>query len=1309
MSKPHSYHRPLIIVIACWLVLGVGGAIALRSGALDSYVLHAIQRSAREKAGLDIRVQKVRLGFLPLTLELGGIDGQRIGSVPPTEPVLLHADRLRVQVGLQALLHKRVDIQELVIDRLAGAIRTEADGQSNLPTPPPSNTSQSSSFTFQIGHLALNDAYVQFDDRQIPLSADLRGLKAQMAFNDLTNTYQGEIGYDSGRLQTPGIREFEHHASAKFDADARHLKVERLNISTMRSRIDANGVLTDFANPVFIGEYTATLIADDIRRIMPNSAAPSGEISLNGKLNYRTTAGPTWAERAAVQGQLESGKLLVASGASRGAIQDLRGNYRLENGRLIINNLRADAFGGKLASEPSVIDLVRNSGNLHLTVRNASVQQIVQTASPSSRPPATVAANADLDVDASWKKSVSAVTAKINGVLRRSTDVTIAGAIPVDGHFAFDYDAAHNRASFQPSTIRTGATELTASGVASRNSSLHVGLTSTDLHQLSDLIASVLPPATSTKLAQYNVQGAARVNGTVSGNVSDPTLDAQLSLKPLELSGTRLQSVSGHVRANSSALSINDGSIVSERQGRMTFSGQTRLVHGSPDPNGPLSLDARIDQLSAAELQHLARVDYPVQGLLNGEIHVTGSQLHPQAHGHLELAKAQVYGEPLNALSVKSTADMQTIRLDADAQAAAGSLTAHVEYAPSSRQFKISANSRQLTLEKIAALQNSMQDVSGQLAADISGSGTIEDPQLSGRLQIPELHVQGETFHQVEANLDIRNKHSELKLQSNVEKTQLQATASVELTPGYPANIALDTGKVPIGPLLSKFMSPSQQGASGEFEVHAKVHGPLQTPVQLEGSAEIPMLRLQAQNIALANAGPVKINYRAGVLEIAAAELKGERTDIRLSGTIPVQGNANMKATLNGNVDLAILQPWTNGGHSAGRATIQLNAQGPKSKPTVDGNVKVQDAAYTSDAVLVGVESLNADVSIAGNRINVSRLSAKAGGGNVTVTGTAFYGSTSQFNLAMKADSVRIRQSGVRSVLSGDLSWNGTTESSTLAGRVVVDKLAFNQGSDLSEILAGFGDDSTVSEPSAFARGVKLNVSVQSSQNLNLASSQLSMSGSADLMARGSVAVPVILGRVALTGGEVFFLGKRFEIDNGTIAFSNPARTVPVVNLHVKTTVEQYNITAIISGPVDRLKTTYTSDPSLPTADIINLLAFGQTTAESASKGATPASVGAESAVASAVGGQVASRVQSLTGISQLTLNPLAGNQNPGSQVAIQQRVTGNLLLTFSTDVTTTQNQSVQIQYQVQKNVSVSVLRDQNGGYGIDMRYHKDF
>jgi translocation and assembly module TamB len=277
-----------------------------------------------------------------------------------------------------------------------------------------------------------------------------------------------------------------------------------------------------------------------------------------------------------------------------------------------------------------------------------------------------------------------------------------------------------------------------------------------------------------------------------------------------------------------------------------------------------------------------------------------------------------------------------------------------------------------------------------------------------------------------------------------------------------------------------------------------------------------------------------------------------------------------------------------------------------------------------------------------------------------------------------------------------------------LSGRVVVDRLSFQEGFDLGSFMSQLSDNSTVSAPSDFASNMNLNISVNSAQSLELASSQVSIAGSANLTVTGNAANPVILGRIALNNGELFFQGKRFEVQSGTISFVNPAKTEPVLNLYVKTTIEQYNITINLSGPIDRLKTNYTSDPSLPPVDIINLLAFGQTTAERASNPSS--SLGAQSVLAQGVAGQVANKVQNLTGISQLTIDPTAGNsQNPGAQVAVQQRVSGTLLLTFATDVTSTQTQTIQLQYQPKHNVKVSVLRDQYGGYGVDVRYHKVF
>jgi translocation and assembly module TamB len=160
------------------------------------------------------------------------------------------------------------------------------------------------------------------------------------------------------------------------------------------------------------------------------------------------------------------------------------------------------------------------------------------------------------------------------------------------------------------------------------------------------------------------------------------------------------------------------------------------------------------------------------------------------------------------------------------------------------------------------------------------------------------------------------------------------------------------------------------------------------------------------------------------------------------------------------------------------------------------------------------------------------------------------------------------------------------------------------------------------------------------------------------------------------------------------------------LNVSASTTVEQYNLTLNLRGPFDKLTTSYTSDPPLSTADIINLIARGKTTQESAAS-----SQSTDSMIASQAASQFSGNVQKLAGISTLQIDPLIGgnNSNPSARIAVQQRVTKNFLFTFSTDVSQPGSEVVQGDYQINKRWSVSATRDQLGGVSVDGRLHTRF
>ena len=235
-----------------------------------------------------------------------------------------------------------------------------------------------------------------------------------------------------------------------------------------------------------------------------------------------------------------------------------------------------------------------------------------------------------------------------------------------------------------------------------------------------------------------------------------------------------------------------------------------------------------------------------------------------------------------------------------------------------------------------------------------------------------------------------------------------------------------------------------------------------------------------------------------------------------------------------------------------------------------------------------------------------------------------------------------------------------------------------------------------------------MDISVISDSDVNLASSKLNLQGTANLRVNGTAAQPSVLGRVNLTAGDLIFRGIRYILQPSTLEFVDPYQISPRVNLAVDTTIQEYDVHMLFRGTLDRLRTTYTSEPALPPSDIINLLVFGKTE-EAQAANPTPGNLGAESAIASSVSSQLTSRVEKVAGISQLSVDPVLGGngQNPGARVTVQQRVTGNVFVTFATDATSTQSQVIKLEYQATPRVSVSGVRDQNGGFAFDIRIKK--
>ena len=428
---------------------------------------------------------------------------------------------------------------------------------------------------------------------------------------------------------------------------------------------------------------------------------------------------------------------------------------------------------------------------------------------------------------------------------------------------------------------------------------------------------------------------------------------------------------------------------------------------------------------------------------------------------------------------------------------------------------------------------------------------------------------------------------------------------------------------------------------------------------------------------------------------------------MQLRGALPLGRDQNLQALANGDVDLQLIQLISPRWNGSGQIHLDMNASGTRAHPDVNGTVRLNKAAFESPDSPIGAENVNGVIAVKNGRVEIQSFKGEAGGGTFSAQGFATYQPGVQYNISMTARKVRLRYPlGTRTILDGNLVLTGTKDSGILSGQLSIDRLSLTKDFDLSTFADQFGTISTPSSGPSMARNIKVNVSLKSAREMALASSKLSVQGSVDLMVRGTVAEPVLLGRTDITGGEIFFGGNRYTVESGVVQFVNPMRTEPVVNILVTTTVDQFNLSMNFMGPLDRLRTTYTSDPPLAPVDVINLITTGHTTEASSGSQTSP-----ESVIAGQLTGQFSSRVEKLAGVSSLTIDPQVGGAqgNSGGRLAVQQRVTKNLYFTFSTDLRTSTGQTVQVEYQVSKRFALSTTRDQNGGYTVQVKVHKRF
>ncbi|MBV8728698.1 MAG: translocation/assembly module TamB domain-containing protein, partial [Acidobacteriia bacterium] len=200
---------------------------------------------------------------------------------------------------------------------------------------------------------------------------------------------------------------------------------------------------------------------------------------------------------------------------------------------------------------------------------------------------------------------------------------------------------------------------------------------------------------------------------------------------------------------------------------------------------------------------------------------------------------------------------------------------------------------------------------------------------------------------------------------------------------------------------------------------------------------------------------------------------------------------------------------------------------------------------------------------------------------------------------------------------------------------------------------------------------------------------------------------------------DVVFFGSKYTINQGNIAFYNPNQINPILNIDLETQTQGVDVTLNVSGPMDRMKISYHSDPPLRFDEIVSLLATGkQPTTDPVLAAYQPAAPqqnleqqGLSAVLGQGVANPVSSHLQRLFGVSKLSIDPqIVGTTNtPQATLSLQQQITQNITFTYSQNVAATNPLTIRMEWAINPQWSAVAQRDIYGELDLNFFYKKRF
>lgn len=1357
-SRPARRAGRIVLTAFLWVVgilaiVIVGLAIYAATPSFEHQLRQAVIARIEESTGG--RVELKHFGWRLSHLEFEIDDLTIHGLEAPGQVPYAHLDRLFVRLQILSFFRPKIGLNYLEADHPVFHLIVNPDGTTNQPQPKHRSTRSSTDevFNLAIGRTVVSDGLAIFNQQAIPFELRATNLGAQVSFVPSSGHYVGTIHAEdivaSRGLDTPV------HSSLDASVDLGRNTANLVSLTLQsgprkqprKTVIRAAGTLENFSDPHWQFQARGAIDLLEIRALTgaPGLAGGTAQLDARGsgdrqqfRIDSRTTI---------TGGAYRQGTVFITGVTAKAAAhvtQDL----------IAVTGIQANVAGGSVVGEMRVANWRGAStpvghagqrskapvekGTIRTNIGGFSLDRILDMVAPDGyrrfgfNTVATGTANVD------WTGSLNTLTG--------TADVTLApaagapsGEVPLTGMVQATYMQHSGSIAVARVDVQTPASHIQASGTLgvyppTRPSELTATVVTRNIAEFNPALATFgLSAAGEPTPVPASLHGEAQFQGKVTGSLLSPDFSGHLQAADFEITprasspqaaqairNIHFDSLVADASYSAGSLNIAAATLV---QGKTTIqiSGE---VHG--DPQKPTELFAETSavhaqvQMKNADIAQWAPItgrNLPITGTLNLHAEAGGTIGNLNGTGQISAAGGAIDGEAYRSLTTDLEFHGKEVRASNLLFAMdGGHITGGGAYDFTRQTVQFSVEGSGFELAHIRRIQNDQYPVSGTVVFAAHGSGPIRAPSLDATLHVRDLTLAKETTGTVDAEAHSTGRALQLHVAAHMNGSSIDLAGNTQLSGDYQTHATLNVAKFDIDPILRTFSVSGIHGSSS-IDATFSVTGPLKKPKQLSGDARVSELSVTLEDVPIHSQGPLHASLSGGTLRLDPLRIVGPDTDVSGQGTIAIFDQPrSIHLHANGSVNMALAQTLDPDIISSGHVDFTVAAEGTTESPDLTGNVKFTDVNVALEDYTNGLSRMNGDLTFNQNRLQFQNVTAYSGGGLIRLGGFVTYHNGLYADLTATARGVRIRYpQGVTSTADADLRLQGTRASMLLSGHVTVTAFAVSQTLDFASLASGGGGVSLPPNPNSPANRVRLDVRITSAPSLEFQNSFARLAGNVELVIRGTLEQPTVLGRVTITEGSATFNGEKFQMQHGEIYFSNPIRIQPVLDITATTTVEDYNITIGLQGTTNKLNPTFRSEPPLSEQDIFSLLAMGRTQEEQQIYSTEEQQAGVNSTADALLGGAlnatISNRIQKLFGGGSVRIDPtfVSGVGNATARITVTEPVSRQATLTYATNVNSTAEQLIQAEWRMTPNFSVLAVRDESGVFSLIFRLHRRY